>query len=161
MSEQDRVSGALARFIRWVMRDTKFHKMYPCTVQSQSSDLTRLELLPDDEEIRGTGTAAVLIRHGLPGVTVKVPRGARVLLGFAAGDERRPYAALWEPGSIESISFAGGTKPVARMGDSVTCFWPPSLPVIGTLPAGAFVGTLTITSPSPGIIQDGRAEIQA
>lgn len=150
----------LAKFIRWVMRDTKFHALYPCTVEAQAAD-GALDLTPDDDAIRGTGLQAVPIRHGLPGVTVKVKQGARLLVGFETGDPTRPFAALWEPGAIEEISIDGGTKPVCREGDSGTCFWPPSVPVVGTTPVGFFTGTMTITSPAPAIFTAGAKRLKA
>jgi hypothetical protein len=105
--------------------------------------------------MRGDGLAKVPIRHGLPGVTVKVKQGARLLLGFEAGDPRRPYASLWEPGAIEEISIDGGDQPIARAGDPVTVFWPPSVPVVLTSPTGVFTGTMTITTAASGLIDDG------
>jgi len=114
----DRVKESLARFIRWVMRDVTYHKLYPAKVQLQHDDGT-LDLYPDDESIRGRGLTAVKIRHGLPGCVVRVSAGAKVLLGFEGGDPYRPYAALWEPDSLESISFDNGTQALARVGDLV------------------------------------------
>lgn len=152
-------SSALARFIRWIMRDTKYHVRYPCTVEGQNGN--ELELLPDDELIRGDGLSRVPMRHGLPGVTVRVKVGARCLLGFEAGDPRRPYAALWEPHSIEQIRFGDGDAPIAREGDAVTCFWPPVVPITGTVGGQALVGTITITSPAPGIIGSGSVKVRA
>jgi hypothetical protein len=155
-----RESSRLERFIRWVMRDTRYHALYPCTVESQASDGS-LDLTPDDESIRGTGLQAVPIRHGLPGVRVKVKQGARLLVGFEAGDPSRPFASFWEPGAIEEISVDGGDQPVSRKGDPVTVFWPPSVAVTGTTPVGAFVGTMTITSAASGLIDDGAANFKA
>lgn len=152
--------SALARFIRWVMRDTRYHALYPCTVEAQAADGS-LDLTPDDESIRGTGLGAVQIRHGLPGVRVKVKQGARLLVGFEAGDPNRPFASLWEPGAIEEISVDGGTQPVTRQGDSVTVFWPPSVAVVGTTPAGPFTGTMTITSAASGIVDTGAENFKA
>jgi hypothetical protein len=150
------VSEALKRVIRAVMRDTRFHKLYPCTVESQDAN-GLLDLTPDDQELRGTGLGAVPIRHGLPGFTVKVKSGARLLLGFEAGDPKRPYAALWEPGAVEEIVFDSGTNPVACDGDSATVFFPPALLITGGL-VGAFpfTGTITITSPGVGLIRANR-----
>lgn len=151
----------LERFIRWVMRDTKFHALYPCTVERQDAN-GLLELTPDDASIRGTGLAAVPIRHGLPGFTVKVKSGARLLLGFEAGDPRRPYAALWEPGAVEEISFDGGDKPVARSFDTASVFFPPNLLITGGL-VGAFpfTGTITITSPGVALIAETGSRTKA
>lgn len=91
--------------------------LYPARVVAQSADKTRLDLQPDDARI--PPCAGVPIRHGLPGVTVTVAAGARVLLGYAAGDPMQPYAALWEAGSVVSLSVNGGSTRVARVGDTV------------------------------------------
>lgn len=155
-----KLTEELARFIRWVMRDVRYHKLYPSTVQSQDG-FGPVSLTPDDEEIRGQGLDAVTLWHGLPGVEVKVKPGARVLLGFHAGDPARPYAKLWESGSIEELRFDGGTQPLAREGDPVTVYWPPEMICKGTVPAGAFVGTMTITTPGGGMIDKGSDRVKA
>jgi hypothetical protein len=109
---------SLATFIRWVMRDTRYLGTYACTVQGQVGNL--LDLLPDDEELAGRGLSGVPIRHGLPGCTVSVRTGARVLLAFEGGKPTEPYAALWDSGSVISVEFEGGlSAPVARAGDTV------------------------------------------
>jgi hypothetical protein len=154
------VKDSLAAFVRRVMKNTLYHAQYICTVQSQDAD-GNLDLLPDDERIRGTGLSRVPIRHGIPGVTVRVLPGSRVTLAFEAGDPSRPFAALWDPGAIEEISFNDGRAPVARVGDYVTVFWPASCLVTGMLGALAFTGTMTITSPSVGIIRGGSPKVLA
>lgn len=151
---------AVRRLVQALTAPLRYHRRYPCTVMGQADDGT-IDLLPDDPEIAGSGLQGVKIRHGLPDVEVRVLVGSRCLLGWEAGDPRRPYASLWERGSIESISFGGGDKPIARVGDSVSCFWPPSVPVTGTLAGSAFVGTMTITSPAAGIIQSGAEKVTA
>lgn len=130
----DRIKEPLAAFVRWVMRDVTYHRLYSCSVQGQDA-AGLLDLLPDDETIRGTGLSKVKIRHGLPGFTVKVPTGASVLLGFENGDPRKPYASLWDPGSVTSLTFDQGTKAVARVDDTAVC---------GTL----LLGTVTTGSPA-------------
>lgn len=100
-----------------VGRRLDYHALYPCTVASQASDGT-LDLLPDDARIRGTGTSGIKLRHGLPGFTCTVPAGARVLMGFEAGDPKRPYAVAWDVGSVTSVTFDGGTEDMARTGDT-------------------------------------------
>jgi len=156
---------ALARFIRWVMRDTLYHAQFVATVQGQGDDYT-LELLPDDERVRGTGLSNVPIRHGLPGVTVRVKTGARVLLGFEAGDPSKPFASLWEPGSLEAIEFDGGQSPIARVGDIATVFFPAAMPVaaagvLGGVPF-SFTGTFaTVGTPGVAIIENGAPRAKA
>lgn len=108
---------------------------YPATVVSQGDDGT-VDLKPDSRRF-GVGLAMVPIRHGLPGVSVRVRPGARVFLAFEGGDAARPYCALWEAGGLESItieasvelwlrapsvvaaSVKGNAKPPARRGDLV------------------------------------------
>lgn len=91
--------------------------LYPARVVAQSADKLTLDLQPDDARI--PPCAGVPIRHGIPGVTVTVASGSRVLLGYAAGDPMQPYAALWEAGSVVSLSVNGGSTRVARVGDTV------------------------------------------
>ena len=62
--------------------------LYPARVVAQSADLTRLDLQPDDSRI--PPCAGVPIRHGLPGVTVTVAAGSRVLLGTQPVTRRSP-----------------------------------------------------------------------
>lgn len=129
-------------FVRWVMRDARFHKLYPATVQFQNQDGS-VEVLPDDEEIRGTGLRAVP-RPGLPGTDINVAAGARCLVGFAEGDPGKPFIAEWEGNGLASVRLGHGTRPVARMGDTVKIATTPSQNV-----AGIIQGILTIPGPPP------------
>lgn len=94
MADLDRLRAALDALIRWTTREQPYLRLYPATVRAQAADGT-LDLEPDDAAIRGTGLSGVPIRHGIPGVTVEISAGQRIMLGFEAGDPRRPYAALW------------------------------------------------------------------
>jgi hypothetical protein len=109
-----RLRSALERLIRWVMRDNLFLGLYTAQVVRQAADGT-LDLLPDDDRLRAQGRQAIPIRHGLPGVTVEVPAGERVLLGFDAGDPSKPYAALWHEGQATKIVF--GTMTIEAAGN--------------------------------------------
>jgi len=111
VQQRARLRGALERLVRWVTRDALFLGQYTAQVVTQNGDGT-LDLLPDDPRLRAQGLQSVPIRHGLPGVLVKVPPGERVLLGFDAGDARAPYAALWHEGQVLEVQI-GGAVPVA------------------------------------------------
>lgn len=107
------------RLVRWAMSDViHYWRMYPCEVVGQAADGS-LDLMPDDESIRGNGLQGVPLKVGLPGFRVKVPNGSRIMLGYENGDPKRPYAVAWEPGSVTEITFDGGTQAVARKGDTV------------------------------------------
>lgn len=130
----DRLKGAVTDLVRQLVGHTDYHALYPAEVRGQNDDLT-LELKPDSPKL--PGLSRVAIRHGLPGVSVRVKQKARVLLGFEAGDPQRPYAALWTADSLDTLTVEAATKlvlrapstvvaqtegnarPVARMGDLV------------------------------------------
>lgn len=150
--------AALTRFIRWVMRDTLYLGQYAATVQRQAADDT-LDLLPDDERLRGTGLSGVPIRHGLPGARVRVADGARVLLGFEGGDPRKPYASLWSASTIVSISLGEAPAAAARQGDAVEVLIPPAV-FTGTINGLPATGVVSWALPKAvGIITAGSAKV--
>lgn len=115
----DELSNAVGKFVRKVLRWVPFVRMFPARVVSQAANAGPVDVLPDDAEIKGTGFQGIQLRHGLPGWKVKVPAGARVRLCFDAADAARPFAALWDEGSVTELAFDGGTKAVARVDDTV------------------------------------------
>jgi len=139
--EDDSIAAVLGRWAdRTIGRRLDYLALYPATVVTQAADGT-LQLVPDDSRIKGYGMFPIRIRHGLPGIDVKVVDGARVLVGFEAGDPTRPYATLWETGGLDELTvtattkitvsapeidldvattlrLAGGSQPIARVGDS-------------------------------------------
>jgi hypothetical protein len=111
-------SEALSKFIRWVMRDVTYLGTYPATVMGQAGEMC--DVRPDDPKVGGpSGLSGIPIRHGIPGVSIMVPPGSRVLLAFENGDPSKPYVALWEKGTVLTLVFADGTMPLARVGDQV------------------------------------------
>lgn len=81
---------------------------YDATVKAMNDDGT-VDIKPDSPRW-GVGLSRVPIRHGLPGVSVVVKQNARVRLGFANGDERQPFVALWDPGSLDTLTVEAETK---------------------------------------------------
>jgi hypothetical protein len=152
------ILDSLTAIVRYVMRDVWLLGRYPCTVQSQHDDDT-VDVLPDAARYRGKGLSRVPIRHGLPGVRVRVSSGARVLLGYEGGDPRRPYVALWDPGSVEQILFNGGGSGVARLGDIVTFTLPP-FDVAGDLDGAKFTARMIPVSPTSGTIDSASTKVE-
>lgn len=110
---------SLTRLVRAIVGDTRLLTLNPCTVEAQSG--MTLDLTPEDPKLAGPGgLQGVPLKVGLPGFTVKVKRGARVFLGYEGGNEARPYAALFDADSVESVQYADGTQALARQGDLVT-----------------------------------------
>lgn len=124
----------LKTFIRWVMRDVTYHKHYSATVMSQSGDTA--DVVPDDDVITGiAGLQAVPIYWGTPGIKATVAPGAKVTLFFENGDKKKPRIMCWQSGAI-TISLAEGTKPIARVGDTVSVTDPVSGPITGIIVGG-------------------------
>jgi hypothetical protein len=146
-----RVRHALERIIRWVTRDTLFLGLYTAEVVRQAADGT-LDLMPADDRLRSQGLQSVPIRHGLPGVTVEVPNGELVLLGFDAGDPSKPYAALWHEGQVTKVNIGGDSLVAmaelvsARLDAIQAAFDAHTHPYVDT-PAGP-----AVTSPTLGVI---------
>lgn len=111
--ERGRLVDAVARVVAALTRRLDYQSLYPATVVAQDGDGT-LHLTPDDPRV--PGCRGVPIRHGLPGVRVKVPTGARVLLTYEGGDPRAPVATLWDAPSVAELTVNGGTHPAARRG---------------------------------------------
>lgn len=124
---------SLERFIRWVCRDVKFHRHYPATVELVHPD-GAMDVTPDDEEIRGLGLAHVFAQSALPATRTSGAKGSRCLVGFHAGDPKRPYISAWAEGSTPSlIAVSDGTSGVAAMGDPVEILLPDVVTIEGLL----------------------------
>ncbi len=106
----DPIRTALAAFVGRVMRRVDYHALYPARVVSQSGD-DSLDVQPDDA--RMPPLQRVPIRTFAPEISIKVQLGARVLVGFEAGDPKRPYAALWQSGALISVALAGSSDAAA------------------------------------------------
>jgi hypothetical protein len=136
---------SLAAFIRWVMRDTAYHRVFTAVVMAPSDGAT-VDLLPDDPTVAGNGLQGVPVSYGVPGASAKLLPGIRMLLIFEGGDPSKPRAICFDGSPLE-VSFGGGQSPVARVGDNVTInplgliSGGPGSPVtgscIGTIMAGA------------------------
>ena len=112
-----RLLDALSRLVAALTRRTDYHAFYPARVVAQRGDGT-LDLVPDDSA-RVAPCTGVPIRTGLPGVTLTVPTGARVLLGFEAGDPARPVATLWDASTVTTVKVNGAATKAARDGEAV------------------------------------------
>lgn len=149
---------------RWVGPRLDRLALYPCTVVAQRSS-GGLDLQPDSPRV--PPCADVPIRHGLPGVSVTVPAGGRVLLGYAGGNPDLPYACLWESGSVTAITINGGTAKAAREGDDVTATtalstWITTVSTLLNTPGAVIGAPGTVTPPGStlGTIAEGSSALR-
>lgn len=139
-----------------VRHQGEYAKRYRCKVVSQGSD-GRVDVLVDDERMKGRGVAKCAVRAGLPGTEIKVPSGSRCLVGWDDADPALPYVSDWESSALmTSITIGRDARPVARIGDTVTCFLSPGTPIAGSISGNPLVGgLLTVLTPVIGIIDGG------
>jgi hypothetical protein len=90
-SHRQLVDGFLDR----AQRKNVYGYRYRCTVKNQNDDGT-VDVVTDDEKMKGKGVSKCRMRFGLPGVTAKVSNGARCLLGWDDADPSLPYVSDFE-----------------------------------------------------------------
>lgn len=109
--DADPIRAAFVGAVQRVMRRVDYHALYPARVVSQNPSTLAVDVQPDTDTI--PPLSGVPVRTFAPEVQIKVLPGARVLVGFDTGDPRKPYAALWESGSLTSVSVGGETDAAA------------------------------------------------
>lgn len=115
-TERGGLLAAVERLLGRLTRRVDYLGLYPARVVAQRPDGT-LDLVPDSPRV--APCQGVPIRYGLPGVRATVPTGARVLLGYEAGDPARPVATFWELGTVTRLRVNGASRGAAREGDVV------------------------------------------
>lgn len=98
MTPETRINNAIQSIAGTATLD--YRAFYSAKVLKDHGD-AHLDLEPDDTRI--PLLTRIPVRTFLPGVTVKVAIGARVLIGFDAADPEKPFATLYESGSLESL----------------------------------------------------------
>lgn len=147
----DRLRAAIVSIVRAELRPLTFALWRPCTVVSQSGDL--LDLRPDDPSF--AAPPGVPYRT-LPGVTLTIPAGTRMLLGYEGGDPRRPVAVLAELADVTRLAVNGGAAKVARDGEAVTSStamgaWITAVSGLLNAPGAVIGGPGTVTPPTGAI----------
>lgn len=95
-----RVREALDAIVDRKIAGQPLTAVHPGTVKAQSADGT-LAVKPDSTTV--PGGSGIPIRPGIPGVTIRVPAGARVAIAYEGGDERKPVATVWESGEDGTV----------------------------------------------------------
>lgn len=149
----NRLLGAVESIVRRTMRHTGYHALHPARVVAQDGDGGPLDVEPDDPLVQIPRRVPF---RTLPGLAVTVPAGARVLVGFEGGDPRRPYAGLWELGTVTKLVLNGGSHGAAREGHAVRVTIP-----VGTVLVSSPSGPVPNASPIPldGTIIEGASAL--
>jgi hypothetical protein len=112
----DRLKANLIELVRVAFPGIDYQALYPARVVAQNVDGT-LELQPDSARL--PGLSHIPIRLGIPGASVKVSAGARVLVGFAGGSPAAPIATLWEAGGLVELAITATT---IKLGEATPAF---------------------------------------
>lgn len=111
----DRLRDTIARTIQRETARLSYAVMYPARVVEQLGDGTLGVILDDARFPPMTGLP---LRLSIPG-SVRVPAGARVLVGFEEASPAKPYASLFEGSGLTRADLGAGGPAVARVGDAV------------------------------------------
>lgn len=133
----------LVRIVRHAVGDYRFERSYPCQVV-RSYDGGAVDVLPDDDVLRGIGLQTVPAGSVAPATFGRAEPGCRCLLTFSSGDPRRPTITAWEYAKDSATVYLdGAVAAVARKGDLVDVLLSAATPI-----SGIVAGTVD-TSPSP------------
>jgi hypothetical protein len=157
----NRLASALEAVIARQVERARFLGRYEYTISSPTS--TTVDATPVDTslglpELQAVPICADSISSYVP------PDGGTCHIMFLNGRRSRPVC-VWTDEAPTMAQILKGAIPVALQGSTVTVLWPGAIPIAGycsTLPPpGTFTGTLTITSPGMGVIDDGSTTVSA
>lgn len=138
------MTDIMRKILERVLSKFAYHAMSTCTVASQSTDGTRVDVRTD----RFGAVRNALLVPAFPGLTIRVSQGAKGLLAFENGDPDKPLVLVYAGTITEytldcpNISLGGpsGAK-VLRVSDTLN--------LTGTMSGSPFTATATV-SPSLG-----------
>lgn len=151
----DRVLGPIQQIIRKEIEPLRFFGRYEYTISN-----------PSTKTIDGAPTDTTLGLPDLQSVPLSSdsiasytpPDGGKAHVMFVNGQPTQPVC-VWTEGQPTNAQILGGPNPVARLGDQVQCFLPPTLPVVGVVGVAPFVGTITVANPITGAITGGSSQV--
>lgn len=148
----DRIMAALRSLIREEFPRLKFFGIYEYTIKSVSGSApdVKISASPTDASIGLPDLVDITEQPSISGITSLPQSGLTCVVGFLNADPTRPVIL-----GVESL----GVNPVARLGDQVTVFLPPTLAVQGVGAVGPFAGTITVFNPVTGVISQGSGQV--
>jgi hypothetical protein len=155
--------AAIAAILEQLDAGRRFRGVWEYRIVTQDPS-GRLNVQPTRVSSGMPSLNGIKVRPGVGGVKAMYSLGSRVLVSFVNADPGQPVVTSFE--DEESGSFvptmtniAGGGNPVARTGDQVMVFLPPTLPIVGTVSGNPLAGTITIANPVTGLITGGSAKV--
>jgi hypothetical protein len=93
-SAADRMMGAFRSLVRWLTRETAYHRLVEYRVASVASGT--LDLRPARGASGMPALTAVPMAHGVPGASAEPQVGSTCLVAFVDGDPTRPTVVAYE-----------------------------------------------------------------
>lgn len=148
----DRILAALRAIIREEFPRLKYLGEFQYAIkeiQGTPPNVT-VSCSPVDDSIDLPELNNVPCSPDLSGITTIPDTGINCVVCFLNGDPTLPRIR-----GVDSL----GVNPVARLGDQVTMFLPPTLAVQGLVSGAPFVGTITVLNPVTGVISQGSGKV--
>ena len=151
----DRLRAAFESMLRQYLPDLLFLCEWTYNVVSVNGGPTvTIDANPVDP--RMPPVSGLPLRPDASGGTAAPAIGAQVIVGFANGNRRQAEVRSLDPNSQPTgIWLGGGTNPLARLGDQVQTFFPPTLVFTGVFNGNPITGTINLPTPLTGVITEG------
>jgi hypothetical protein len=148
----DRIMAALRSIIREEFPRLKYLGKFEYSIKAVHGEPPNvtIECSPNDPTI-GLPDIKAAEQCGIDGITTIPDTGLNCIVEFLNGDPTKPKIS-----GVDSL----GVNPVARLGDQVTVFLPPTLAIQGVgSTTGPFAGSITILNPVTGCISQGSGKV--
>lgn len=163
-----RLTGALESMVVHFSGRT-YLRTYPYRYISDAGG-GRLNLQAVDKSVGLPDVLPVTVWPGMAGLSATLTPSQTVRVAFLEGDPRQPIVVGFDANlpsvvtidATDTVNLGGeGGAPVARLGDAIICYMPPTVPFTGTVGGLPAVGVLTVATPLMGVIQGGSPKVRS
>ncbi len=143
---KDAVAGALDSSLDYLV-------YYPAVVKSDNGDNT-YDVICDNKALgEFSGLQKIPLRVGLPGTTVVVPVGSRVLVGFEEGNPSQPIICLFSAGtSMTEVAIGAAAVALAKAQEALDALEAIQTAFDAHVHPTAATGPPSVATPVPSVI---------
>ena len=148
----DRIKAAIRAIIREEFSRMTYRGFFSYSIVAinGSPPNVTLDCTPSDPTVGLPSLQDIPMQPGIDGITTIPSAGMGCVVFFLDADPTKPRIF-----GLDSL----GVNPVARLGDQVTMFLPPTLAVVGTVSGAPFAGSIIVASPITGVISQGSGKV--
>lgn len=155
---RDRLWEPFRKLVALLVAPTRFYGRYRYTISNPTS--STVDVTPVDSTLGLPSFKSISLDSDSISVYTP-PSGGKCHVQFEDGNPALPVV-VWTAGAPTMASLLGGPNPVARQGDQVMVFLPPTL--VMTILSGTFAGstgTIVVPNPITGAITQGSAQVSS